>query len=193
MTLRSGNSLRWQSLTILTMILVGLLSFTLPAPPAHADNTICIAVQDSNNDGGAESWSVLTNCDSIAPATSYNNKQDPGGLAVDVANSQLLPAQAGGLPLPSGAGLPWRRALTSSRAACGWLTAARRMFSAAMWSASLAHPKATQQNRDWDGRLAWATCPHFGNVWDVSRGSTSSTGRLRSEVQGKEKTRAHGT
>jgi hypothetical protein len=122
------------------MLLVGLLRFTLPAPRAHAENTICIAVQDSNNDGKAKSWSVLTNGDSIPPATSDNNKKDPGGLAVDAASSQLLPAHAGGLPLRSVAVFHWRRALTSLRAACCWLTAARRMFSAAMWSASPAHP-----------------------------------------------------
>lgn len=61
--------------------------------------------------------------------------------------------------------------------AYGRLTAARRMFSAAMASAWPEKPHWMHRKSDWEGRLALSMQPQAGQVREVLRGSTRTTER----------------
>jgi len=66
-----------------------------------------------------------------------------------------------------------------NRVTIGWLTSAlKAMFIAAMWSAAPAKPQDTCLNSSLVGRLALATWPQEGQVREVFRGSTKTTGTL---------------
>lgn len=55
-------------------------------------------------------------------------------------------------------------------------TALPRMFAAAIVSAGPANPQDTRRTDVWVRRLAFTTCPQAGQVREVFRGSTSTTG-----------------